>query len=313
MPHTSPAAHGTLRALVLIDGLDEGGDQRGKIEEHVFGVLASQGHMMLVTSRPAGLEERMKEEDFKKFNKLGLNPITEQLQRDAIHGRLCHKTRTEELMQYVRNKAPIDTETGERVTGNPLMLSIIISLFEIESHSVKRMPRINVGLYSRASEAMLKQSVKKDRCSATQRTRPSGWRTVVTSARHLLLCARARKAMLTKNDLEAAVRFTRIEDLLNDIKSDKMPQISTLQSEPLEVQIDAHLSCACLLRLSGRCPSDDPCLPLLLIHSPRVLHAVKAFCKGSQLPESAPPPWQWNAWWGQLSADGHRDWKRFCA
>jgi hypothetical protein len=42
------------RALLLIDGLDEGGTARAAIERHIVDVLAPQGHTMVVTSRPAG-------------------------------------------------------------------------------------------------------------------------------------------------------------------------------------------------------------------------------------------------------------------
>ena len=45
------------RALLLIDGLDEGGQLRSQIEMHVIEVLAPQGHPLLITSRPAGIEE----------------------------------------------------------------------------------------------------------------------------------------------------------------------------------------------------------------------------------------------------------------
>jgi hypothetical protein len=40
------------RTLLLLDGLDEGGQVRAQIEKHVTEVLAPQGFVMLVTSRP---------------------------------------------------------------------------------------------------------------------------------------------------------------------------------------------------------------------------------------------------------------------
>jgi hypothetical protein len=43
------------RALILLDGIDEGGKKREAIERHVTQVLAPQGHVMLVTSRPNGM------------------------------------------------------------------------------------------------------------------------------------------------------------------------------------------------------------------------------------------------------------------
>ena len=44
------------RAPILLDGLDEGGELREEIEQHVVTVLAPQGHMLLCTSRPDGID-----------------------------------------------------------------------------------------------------------------------------------------------------------------------------------------------------------------------------------------------------------------
>ena len=43
------------RTLILLDGLDEGGISREQIERHVAEVLTAQGHVILCTSRPAGV------------------------------------------------------------------------------------------------------------------------------------------------------------------------------------------------------------------------------------------------------------------
>ena len=50
------------RALILIDGLDEAGQIRDEMERHVAEVLAPQGHVLLATSRPAGIDERVERE-----------------------------------------------------------------------------------------------------------------------------------------------------------------------------------------------------------------------------------------------------------
>ena len=54
----------TRRALILLDGIDEGGKRRAEIERHIVDVLAPQGHVMLVTSRPNGLRAELFEEHF---------------------------------------------------------------------------------------------------------------------------------------------------------------------------------------------------------------------------------------------------------
>ena len=56
------------RALILIDGLDKGGEMRDEIERHVAEVLAPQGHVILATSRPDGIQD----ERFAGFHRLQL-------------------------------------------------------------------------------------------------------------------------------------------------------------------------------------------------------------------------------------------------
>ena len=68
------------RVLLLIDGLDEGGANRTEIERHVAEVLAPQGHVMLCTSRPAGLTVAR----FTGFCRLKLAPLSEAQQLEAL-------------------------------------------------------------------------------------------------------------------------------------------------------------------------------------------------------------------------------------
>ena len=105
------------RALLLLDGIDEGGKARAEIERHVTEVLAPQGHPMLVTSRPGGLRERA---FASTFHVLKLKPLTDKQQQQVIEQRAG--TKSNALPRYVAEKVPLDAETGQRVTGNPLML-----------------------------------------------------------------------------------------------------------------------------------------------------------------------------------------------
>ncbi len=57
------------------------------------------------------------------------------------------------LLTYLRDKVPTDTETGLRVTSNPLMLSMVASVFELRRGV--GMPSTIAELYADASEAML--------------------------------------------------------------------------------------------------------------------------------------------------------------
>lgn len=139
------------RALILLDGIDEGGAKRDEIERHIVQVLAKQGHAMVVTSRLDGLNVQLFQE---QFEHLKLKPLTDAQQQQLIERRLAsERGRAEDLLGYLRTRVPLDTETGMRMTGNPLMLSMIISLFESMDGSA--MPDTLSELYTQASEAML--------------------------------------------------------------------------------------------------------------------------------------------------------------
>ena len=68
------------RALLLLDGLDEAGAKRDDIERHVVEVLAPQGHVLLCTSRPAGVVEAR----FAAFRRLALAPLSDAQQVRAL-------------------------------------------------------------------------------------------------------------------------------------------------------------------------------------------------------------------------------------
>lgn len=123
------------RALILLDGIDEGGQARGAIELHIASVLVPQGHHILMTSRPAGVNE----DSFDRalVQRLQLLPLTDAQQATVIEHRLGvsdlgydsdnSKQRASELLEYIRERVPTDAD-GVRVTSNPLMLSMVISI-----------------------------------------------------------------------------------------------------------------------------------------------------------------------------------------
>ena len=109
------------RALLLIDGIDEGGQVRGAIERHVTNVLAAQGHPLVVTSRPAGLHAASFVEH--GFHHLELVSLSDVQQQRVLEQRLGAEGAS-------LANVPLDAATGKRVTANPLMLSVVISVFE---------------------------------------------------------------------------------------------------------------------------------------------------------------------------------------
>ena len=66
------------RALIILDGIDEGGKTKAEIEQHIVSVLRPQGHPLVVTSRPSGLTRQLYEGSF--FT-LELRPLGEEQQQ----------------------------------------------------------------------------------------------------------------------------------------------------------------------------------------------------------------------------------------
>ena len=271
------------RALLLIDGLDEGGTNRTNIERHIVEVLAQQGHVMLCTSRPAGVDGMR----FSSFQRLQLAPLSEEQQHEALTQRLG-AVGVEALMPFVE-RMPLDMETERRVTANPLMLSMVASIFEIRKGV--DMPNTIVKLYESASEAMLARGGV---LSAEMRTlieaaffeAHAAQVRVITEEQlyraALTVFAPSGTIALTMADnerlpaLERAVKQLTSEEqeTLDNVRGrvaeDKLPLLSLLQIEPLQMQ-SSHLSF-------------------------QEYFAARAICSGKyRLPEGSPPPWQWPA------------------
>jgi Ran GTPase-activating protein (RanGAP) involved in mRNA processing and transport len=110
-------------------------------------VLAPQGHVLLCTSRPAGVDEAR----FAAFRRLELAPLSDAQQERALEQRLGAE-RAAALLPYVRDTVPRD-DKGQKVTSNPLMLSMVASVYELRQGI--GMPATVAELYATASDAML--------------------------------------------------------------------------------------------------------------------------------------------------------------
>jgi hypothetical protein len=102
---------------------------------------------MIITSRPAGLQKTR----FAGFQQLSLSPLSFDQQKTAVQQRLGVEL-SEALMPYLES-VPRDADTGQRITANPLMLSMVVSVFEIRQGL--GMPKTIHELYAVASSAML--------------------------------------------------------------------------------------------------------------------------------------------------------------
>ena len=120
------------RALLLLDGIDEAGKARGRIERHITEVLMPQGHIMILTSRPSGVEDAFSRIDQRQragFHRMQLRPLSDEQQRAVVEKRLgavqaratldaaseaarphaealaaAAQEEVDELMEYIRDK-----------------------------------------------------------------------------------------------------------------------------------------------------------------------------------------------------------------
>ena len=127
-------------------------------------------------------------------------------------------------------RMPIDTESKQRVTSNPLMLSMTASVFELRQGI--GMPSTVAELYEVASAAMLKRSGD----SSVE----------LVHALSALFCTAhiKQQRIITEEHLQEAQALVGA-DVLRTLEAralqDRMPLLSVLQVEPLQMQA-AHLS-----------------------------------------------------------------------
>ena len=88
------------------------------------------------------------------FVRLQLRPLSDEQQEQVIRRRLGDET--EVLVEYVQTQVPLDSLTRQRVTGNPLMLSMVCSIYESRrGQEAAPMPETIAELYETAAVAML--------------------------------------------------------------------------------------------------------------------------------------------------------------
>ena len=118
-------------------------------------------------------------EAYQHFRTMSLKPLTEEQQAIVVKGRLRLsglESRAPELIEFIKKTVPRDAESDAPVTGNPLMLSMVVSIFETNNHSVATpagggvsssgMPAKISTLYETAMQTMLKR-VNRKQPSAT--------------------------------------------------------------------------------------------------------------------------------------------------
>ena len=216
----------TGRALLLLDGLDEAGAHRSRIERHVAEVVARRGCALLCTSRPAGLTEGL----FDGFHKLELAPLSDAQQRGFLERRLG-STRAAELAPYLEKRVPVDADTRRRVTANPLMLSMVASIAKLRAGI--EMPETTAALYGVAARAMLQRAG----------VAVSGAAVALLQATFFEAHADQQRVVTEKHLGAAAARVgdEAVKELRDLVVRDRLPLVRLLQTEPLQMQA-FHLS-----------------------------------------------------------------------
>ena len=107
------------RCLLLLDGIDEGGDGKEAIEAHIVDVLMPQGFAIVATSRPDGVQREI----WARFVQLQLRPLSLDDQRKLIRQRL-QGSRAESVVSFASAAAAAKTERSVD-TSSPLMLSMV--------------------------------------------------------------------------------------------------------------------------------------------------------------------------------------------
>ncbi|KOO28318.1 ankyrin repeat and sam domain-containing protein 6 [Chrysochromulina tobinii] len=232
------AAMHERRVLLLLDGLDEAGAERARIEKHVAEVLAPKGFVILCTSRPAGLDEA----GFAGFHRLTLAPLSDEQQEAFLTTRLGDK-RASALKSYLRDKVPLDAGgeagTKRRVTANPLMLSMVCSIAQLRVGI--DMPTTTAELYEVAAGAMQKRSgaaVSDDARALLQATffeAHAAEQRIITEA-HLGAAAARIGARIGMAAAQGAA-----DELRALVARDGLPLVRLLEAKPLQMQA-FHLS-----------------------------------------------------------------------
>ena len=107
------------RALLILDGLDEAGTQKARIEAYIRDeIVAKRKCHLIVSSRNTGFEEA----SFRDFEFLQLAPLTPKMQQDVVKKRVKDQAKLTKISEAI--KRPEYSEMAR----NPLMLSLLISV-----------------------------------------------------------------------------------------------------------------------------------------------------------------------------------------
>ena len=271
------------RALLLLDGIDEGGNKSSAVERHILEVLRPQGHAILATARPQVADKDWPQGVMKVY----LRPLSASQQQTMMCECLGSGPHGTGLLKYLRELVQRNgISSVSNLVDNPLMLRTVISIYDehvsadetSDEEKVVEMPLNLADLYFWATEAMLKRTPFSynaalyarellgvaaffAHCNKIRTISSAGLNTAARTMRPEL----QNLATVLPDELRAAIK--EIKEL---VLRDACPLLSLLRAKPFECQF-THLSLQ------------------------EYLFAVTA-TKGATMPTGTERPWQWSSW-----------------
>ena len=251
------------RGLLLIDGIDEGGHDSARIRRHLIDVVAPQGHLVVVTSRPPKLETLWP----KSCLRATVTSLSDEQQREIIKSRFAPGSARDALLQWRDSTGAFiqdNSQGGLPITANPLGLSLFMNLME------QRQEHSKCSLSPQRAEACSMPSTLTDLyevvvdCAMTACTQKANIAPAVVDQIQLILQAaafeahaankreldegsfmHASKLVVAHAPLQRAARLKRkaglpleVEEALGHIKDlvirGQLPLLTLLRSEPFE-------------------------------------------------------------------------------
>lgn len=254
------------RTLLLIDGIDEGGCESSRIRRHIIDVLAPQGFLCVVTSRPSSTIDRSWPACCLRA---AIAPLTVEQQREVVATRL-HTGNARTSFQQWRDGLGVrisdtDSGVGHAVTANPLMLSLLLSIMEHrqgagDANNVCSMPSTLTELFELTTKLSYEAGARDRKMDQDAVYRVQNILETIAFEAH-----GANQREINENSLVHAVRAmmahsaqrrsastsrrnglpVEVDDAVQNIKAmairGSLPLITLLQAEPFEMMF-SHLS-----------------------------------------------------------------------
>ena len=294
------------------------------------------------SDRAAGLVEGR----FAHFHRLQLLPLAREQQEAVLRGRLGPQELSELLPYLEKLPAEAQPEASEadssaaevdasaataqrssakdavRVTANPLMLSMVASLFELRRGGDQQMPETVTELYGVAATAMLERAGS-HHSSEMQLLLEVTFFEAHARQKRLIDVSHLEAAALEIADpaalsrIHAKIPIEHRRELWDKeyAEARRMQRWTAQQAQPGEVRAALEaLHTESIGVVCARVGQDRLPLLSLLEAVPLSVQSshlsfqeyftAKAICEGRRLPQDA-LPWKWSAWWANVLRFGH--------